>query len=267
MNGGKKRRTELFLLTLGFYLFWVRWPFLFPPAGFTTWSQAPGATLVERVARRPFPFRIALGGVPGVLIAVYVVTSLLLTTLKGIVIAFSILAAGLVTFCAPPARRWPTNLSECFEPLFDLVKGLAETGRRTAQRIYGAGGWVHHFNTDLRRPTAPMGWYGYFETWAGAGAWLSSQLWEHYLYTGDEEFLKQAYPIMKGTAQFFLDTLVEHLVRKWLVTCPSNSPENWYKAEGNPRDWKADLFEKGLITTIAAGPTIDLQILQNKKTY
>lgn len=183
------------------------------------------------------------------------------------IIAFSILAAGLVTFCAPPARRWPTNLSECFEPLFDLVKGLAETGRRTAQRIYGAGGWVHHFNTDLRRPTAPMGWYGYFETWAGAGAWLSTQLWEHYLYTGDEEFLKQAYPIMKGAAQFFLDTLVEHLVRKWLVTCPSNSPENWYKAEGNPRDWKADLFEKGLITTIAAGPTIDLQILQNKKTY
>jgi len=160
---------------------------------------------------------------------------------------------------------WPVescNLSECFEPLFRLIRGLAETGSRTARLLYGAKGWVHHFNTDLWRATAPMGWYGYFGTWHTAGAWLSTHLWEHYLFTGDKEFLKRAYPLMKGAAQFFLDTLVEHPTRGWLVTCPSNSPENWYKAEGNPKEWDGEKFEKGEMTTICAGATMDMQLLR-----
>lgn len=159
---------------------------------------------------------------------------------------------------------WPVevcNLSECFEPLIRLIKDLAETGSRTAKLHYGARGWVHHFNTDLWRPTAPMGWLGYFETWAAAGAWLATHLWEHYLFTMDKGFLKETYPLMKGAAQFFLDTLVEHPEKKWLVTCPSNSPENWYRAEGNPKNWDAELYRQGLITTICAGPTMDMQIL------
>jgi alpha-L-fucosidase 2 len=153
------------------------------------------------------------------------------------------------------------NLSECFEPLFNLVKGLAETGSRTAKILYGAEGWVHHFNTDLWRATAPMGWYGYFGTWNTAGAWLCIHLWEHYLFGRDRNYLREAYPLMKGAAQFFLDTLVEHPEYKWLVTCPSNSPENWYKAEGNPQQWSSDKFEKGEITTICAGATIDMQLI------
>ncbi len=160
---------------------------------------------------------------------------------------------------------WPVetaNLSECFEPLYKMIKELAVTGQRTAKEFYGARGWVHHFNTDLWRPTAPMGWYGYFETWAAAGAWLATHLWEHYLFTCDKTFLREAYPLMKGAARFFLDTLVEHSEKGWLVTNPSNSPENWYKAEGNPRVWNRELFEKGEITTICAGPTIDMEILR-----
>jgi len=159
---------------------------------------------------------------------------------------------------------WPVevaNLSECFEPLHRMIGELAETGARTARLHYGARGWVHHFNTDIWRPTAPMGWLGYFGTWHTGGAWFATHLWEHYLYSGDREFLVQAYPLMKGAAQFFLDTLVEHPERKWLVTCPSHSPENWYKAEGNPRDWDREMFSRGEITTICAGATMDMQIL------
>lgn len=160
---------------------------------------------------------------------------------------------------------WPVetaNLAECFEPLYQLIKDLTITGRRTAEEIYGARGWVLHFNTDLWRSTAPMGWYGYFETWATAGAWLATHLWEHYLFTGDKSFLQEAYPLMKEAARFFLDTLVEYPGKGWLVTNPSNSPENWYKAEGNPETWNIDLFEKGEITTICAGSTIDMEILR-----
>jgi len=106
-----------------------------------------------------------------------------------------------------------------------------------------------------------MGWLGYFGTWPTAGAWLATHLWEHYLFTGDKDFLRTAYPLMESAARFFLDTLVEHPEKKWLVTCPSNSPENWYKAEGSPRQWDRERFSRGEITTICAGPTIDMQIL------
>jgi alpha-L-fucosidase 2 len=159
---------------------------------------------------------------------------------------------------------WPVevaNLSECFEPLHTMIKELAETGSRTAKLHYGARGWVHHFNTDIWRPTAPMGWLGYFGTWHTAGAWFATHLWEHYLFTGDQTYLCEAYPLMKGAAQFFLDTLVEHPEKKWLVTCPSSSPENWYKAEGNPRNWDREKYSRGEITTITAGVTMDMQLL------
>jgi alpha-L-fucosidase 2 len=162
---------------------------------------------------------------------------------------------------------WPlevSNLGECLEPLVRMTAGLVESGSRTAKLHYGARGWVLHFNTDIWLPTAPMAgdMAGYFGTWHSAGAWICTQLWDHYLYTGDKEYLKKIYPALKGSALFFLDTLVEHPKYKWLVTCPSNSPENWYKIGDNPRKWDPKLFEENKMTTICAGPTMDMQILR-----
>jgi len=159
---------------------------------------------------------------------------------------------------------WPIevgNLSECFEPFVAMLQDWSETGAHNAKIHYGARGWVQHFNSDIWRITSPMG-DGYFGTWASAGAWCSSHLWEHYLFHQDKQFLQRVYPIMKGAAQFFLDTLVEHPQHKWLVTCPSASPENWYKVGLNPRKWDPARFEDGSQTTICAGPTMDMQLLR-----
>ena len=139
---------------------------------------------------------------------------------------------------------WPaetTNLSECAEPLFQLVRDISATGARTAQVMYGARGWVCHHNTDLWRATAPVD-SAAVGMWPTGGAWLSTHLWEHYLFTGDKKFLADVYPIFKGAAEFFMDTLVEEPTHKWLVTCPSNSPEHG-----------------GLV----AGPTMDLGIVRD----
>ena len=146
---------------------------------------------------------------------------------------------------------WPAencNLSECVEPLTQMVLEMAETGQRTAKIHYGARGWVAHHNTDLWRATAPVDGPN-SGMWPTGGAWLLQNLWEHYLFTGDEKYLKKIYPAMKSSAQFFLDTLVEEPTHHWLVTCPSLSPEN-----KNPA-------AKG--TSLTAGPTMDLQILRD----
>ncbi len=148
-----------------------------------------------------------------------------------------------------------TNLSECVEPLVEMVKGLAERGRRTAKLHYGAAGWVLHFNTEIWLPTAPMGG-GTLGTWHTAGAWLCTHLWEHYLFNGDIKFLRKVYPIMKGAAQFFLDTLVEHPQHYWLVTSPSSSPENNYTIDGNRATWRDN-------TTICAGASLDMQLIRD----
>jgi alpha-L-fucosidase 2 len=144
---------------------------------------------------------------------------------------------------------WPAetcNLGECHEPLFALIEDLTHTGARTARVHYGARGWVAHHNTDLWRATGPVdaAVYGF---WPSGGAWLCLHLWEHYQFTGDRKFLVKSYPAMKGAAQFFLDTLVEEPTHKWLVTCPSLSPENKHPYR----------------TSICAGPTMDLQILRD----
>jgi len=142
----------------------------------------------------------------------------------------------------------PANLSECVDPLTQMVLEMAETGTRTAQIQYGARGWVAHHNTDIWRATAPVDGPAY-GMWPMGGAWLCQNLWEHYLFTGDKEYLRKIYPAMKGAAQFFLDTLVEEPAHHWLVTCPSLSPENQ-----NPAAQK---------TSITAGPTMDLEILRD----
>jgi len=144
---------------------------------------------------------------------------------------------------------WPvetTNLSECHEPLLRMVSELVENGSRTARVHYGARGWVCHHNTDLWRQTAPIDGplWGF---WPTGGAWLCTHLWHHYEFTNDKKFLARAYPVMKGAAEFFLDTLVEEPRHKWLVTCPSISPENKHPSG----------------VAICAGPTMDTQIIRD----
>ncbi|HEX8888661.1 MAG TPA: glycoside hydrolase N-terminal domain-containing protein [Pyrinomonadaceae bacterium] len=145
---------------------------------------------------------------------------------------------------------WPaesTNLSELVEPLAQMILDLTETGARTARVQYGARGWVTHHNTDLWRAAAPVDG-PQWGMWPTGGAWLCQHLWEHYLYTGDRQFLKRVYPALKGASLFFLDTLVEEPKHHWLVTSPSLSPEH-LQPFGN--------------TSIVAGPTMDEQILRD----
>jgi len=140
----------------------------------------------------------------------------------------------------------PCNLAECHEPLIRAVTELVETGSRTAKINYGAKGWVCHHNMDLWRATAPID-AAFYGLWPCGGAWLCQHLWYHYEFHPDKEYLAKVYPTMKGSAEFFLDTLVEHPKHKWLVTCPSMSPEL-----GHP---------KGAST--CDGPTMDMQIIRD----
>ena len=144
------------------------------------------------------------------------------------------------------------NLAECHKPLFDYMDTLVEPGSETAKRHYGAGGWVVHHLSDIWGFTTPAdGIWGISPVGA---AWLSEHVWEHYLFGGDEEFLReQGYPLMKGAARFMLDFLIEApegtpFAGK-LVTNPSHSPENSFqKADGT----------RSLFTYAA---TIDLEII------
>jgi alpha-L-fucosidase 2 len=128
---------------------------------------------------------------------------------------------------------WPVetcNLAECHQPLLDLLKDLAVTGSETARVNYGCRGWVVHHNVDLWRQSAPPGNYGegspHWASWAMAAPWLCQDLWEHYAFSGDRVFLQNnAWPLMKGAAEFYLDWLVEDSQGN-LVTAPSVSPEN-----------------------------------------
>jgi alpha-L-fucosidase 2 len=123
---------------------------------------------------------------------------------------------------------WPAevaNLSECTEPLWAMIDDLVASGRETARVHYGARGWVLHHNTDLWRGTAPINASNH-GIWPVGGAWLCQHLWEHYQFTGDHEFLqKRAYPVMKEASQFFMDYLVRDPKTGWLISGPSNSPE------------------------------------------
>lgn len=154
---------------------------------------------------------------------------------------------------------WPaeaTGLPECVDPLVQMVKELAVTGSKVARVHYGARGWVFHQNTDQWRHAAPMDG-ATWGTFSVGGAWLCTHLWEHYLYTGDQAYLRDIYPLLKGASQFFLDTLVEHPERHWLVTCPSTSPENFPIYPGNPK------YDDKFGVNICAGSTIDMQIIRD----
>jgi alpha-L-fucosidase 2 len=137
----------------------------------------------------------------------------------------------------------PTNLSECSGPLFDALADIGRTGHSIAQKHYNAPGWVLHHNFDLWRGAAPINASNH-GIWPTGGAWLCQHLWWHYLYTGDKTFLaKQAYPLMKGAAEFFAAYLIEdpRNGKHWRISGPSNSPE---------------------IGGLVMGPTMDHQIIR-----
>ncbi|WP_103352213.1 glycoside hydrolase N-terminal domain-containing protein [Amycolatopsis sp. CA-128772] len=147
-----------------------------------------------------------------------------------------------------PMNYWPagvTNLAECSEPVFAMIGDLAVTGARTAQVEYGARGWVTHHNTDGWRGSAVVD-FAQAGMWPSGGAWLATTIWDHYRFTGDTAALRGRYPLLKGAAQFFLDTLVPEPTLGYLVTNPSNSPELNHHANAS----------------VCAGPTMDMQILR-----
>jgi alpha-L-fucosidase 2 len=138
---------------------------------------------------------------------------------------------------------WPaesTHLAPCHQALFQALAELRESGAITAREHYGARGWVLHHNFDLWRGTAPINASNH-GIWPTGGAWLSLHLWEHFRYSGDQAFLRQAWPVLRDSALFFTDYLSPHPVTKALVSGPSNSPE-----------------QGGLVM----GPTMDHQIIR-----
>ena len=147
---------------------------------------------------------------------------------------------------------WPCevcNLPECHRPLFEMLKDVSVTGAKTAKVYYGHGGWVAHHNIDLWRGTAPVD-AARFGMWPVGGAWLCQDLWEHYAFTGDRQFLKEYYPIMKGSAQFLLELMVEDPKHHWLVTPFSMSPEHGY------------LDSNGQMAFLSPAPTMDIAIIR-----
>jgi alpha-L-fucosidase 2 len=133
----------------------------------------------------------------------------------------------------------PTNLPELAEPLIAMARDLSVTGALTAETLYGAHGWVLHHNTDLWRIAGPVDGNGP-GMWPGGGGWFCEHLWNHFLYGGDQAYLRSIYPVMKGAAQFYLDVLVPEPTHKWLVLVPSVSPENTPKARPNNGDSRLD---------------------------
>ena len=149
---------------------------------------------------------------------------------------------------------WPAlvgNLAETQQPLFSMVRDLSVTGAETARQMYGCGGWVAHHNTDLWRIAGPVDGtpWGMFPT---GGAWLTTHIWQHYLFTGDKQFLSDHYDVLKGAAQFLLDYMQVYpsagevkQAAGWLMTVPTVSPEHGPKGKG---------------TNVTAGSTMDNQI-------
>ncbi|MDB4905183.1 MAG: glycoside hydrolase family 95 protein [Mucilaginibacter sp.] len=147
---------------------------------------------------------------------------------------------------------WPTevcNLSECHQPLFSMLKDMSVTGAETARRYYGHDGWVAHHNTDLWRGTAPTD-AARFGMWPVGGAWLCQDIWEHYAFTGDKNFLKEYYPVMAGSARFLLELMVVDPKHGWLVTPFSMSPEHGY------------FDSKGQLSFLSPSPTMDIGIIR-----
>ena len=156
---------------------------------------------------------------------------------------------------------WPleqAGLSELYQPLTTLIERLIPSGEATARTFYGdkVEGWVLHMMTNVWNYTAP----GEDPSWGATntgGAWLCAHLWEHYLYTQDQAYLRRIYPILKGAAQFFSSTMVQEPSQGWLVTAPASSPENSFYVPG----------DRVTPISICMGPTMDVQLLTELYTH
>ncbi len=141
---------------------------------------------------------------------------------------------------------WPAevcNLSDLTQPMFALIDSLQEPGAKTAKAYYNARGWVAHVITNPWGFTSPGEWASW-GSYNGGSAWLCQHLYDHYLFTRDREFLQWAYPILKGSARFYADILIEEPAHQWLVIAPANSPENHF------------LMANGVDSCISIGPTV-----------
>jgi len=147
---------------------------------------------------------------------------------------------------------WPAevcNLSELNEPLFSYIESMTANGAKTAKAYYNARGWVAHVLANAWDFTSP----GESASWGATSsdsAWLCHNLWEHWKFTGDTNYLREIYPVMRGAAEFYADMLIEEPTHHWLVTAPANSPEN------------AFLMPDGQPAHICLGPTFDNQLLR-----
>jgi alpha-L-fucosidase 2 len=147
---------------------------------------------------------------------------------------------------------WPaevTGLGDCHQPLLRFTGRLVEPGRKTARAYYAADGWVAHVITNPWLFTSPGEGAGWGSTVTGGG-WLCQHLWEHYAFNPDPDHLRGVYPTLKEAAQFFLAFLVEEPKRQWLVSAPSNSPENAFR------------MADGTVANTCLGPTMDQQIIR-----
>ena len=147
---------------------------------------------------------------------------------------------------------WPAevcNLPDLTGPMFALIESLQAPGGRTAQAYYGARGWVAHVITNPWGFTSPGEGASWGATTSGS-AWLCQHLWDHWLFTRDRAFLQRAYPVMKGSARFYADMLIEESKHHWLVTAPANSPENGFR------------LPDGRTANVCMGPAVDMQLLR-----
>jgi alpha-L-fucosidase 2 len=152
---------------------------------------------------------------------------------------------------------WPvetTNLTEFHQPMMGFIKNLSKTGSVTAKSFYGLDGWVAHHNSDVWGISNPVGDFGkgdpVWANWTMGGTWMSTHLWQHFLFSNDTAFLrKEAYPLMRGAALFCLQFLVKNPAGK-LVTAPSTSPENVF------------ITDEGLKGAVLFGGTADLAMIR-----
>lgn len=148
-------------------------------------------------------------------------------------------------------NHWPVevgNLPELHEPFIDMIKAIAESGKKTAKAYYNAPGWVCYMMTNVWDYSAP----GEQASWGAstASGWLCNHLWEHYLYTQDRDYLKEVFPVLRDAAVFYHHTLIKEPKNGWLVTAPSVSPENGFR------------MPNGKHASVVMGPTIDNQIIR-----
>lgn len=153
---------------------------------------------------------------------------------------------------------WPaetTNLAECHRPLLQAVQELADTGEKMVTERYGLNGWTAHHNSDLWRHAGPASGDPIWAFWPMSGAWLTTHLWHHFLYSRDKMYLKdEAFPVMKGAVQFYLDWLVKD-ENGYMLTSPSTSPEHKF------------ITDDGQVGSVTEGAAMDLSIIRDLFTH